>query len=256
MTLSGGGGSGAAAAASSTTSLTLNINRGITITANGGTLYQTASTTFTVGGPITSTGNGTLTKSGSGTLVLNGANSYTGATTVSAGVLTVSGTSASLGDGNVTVMGTTAGTALLIQSGVNDAINDGATLNLLGGGAAGVADQGYANLGAGINEVVGSLLLSGVTQVNGITYGSTSSSALIQSNEYFAGAGVVSVGLLGDFNSATEMSTLPTTWRGARTQLCTAEIRRGTTRGAPTSVVLRGAAPVLVSGLLKVCRSR
>ncbi len=200
ISLTGGGGTGATATAASSPSLTLNSNRGITLTANGGTLYQTAGTTFTIGGLISSSGNGTLTKSGAGNLVLSGANTYTGATTVSAGMLTVSAATARLGTGNITVQGTTAGTALVIQSGVNDAIDDGATVSLLGGGTVGVADQGYADLGAGINEAIGALLLGGALQANGITYGSTASSALFQSNEYFAGTGIVTVGLLGDFN--------------------------------------------------------
>jgi len=40
----------------------------------------------------------------------------------------------------------------LIQAGVLDAIADTATLSLAGGLAAGVADDGIADLGAGVNE--------------------------------------------------------------------------------------------------------
>jgi fibronectin-binding autotransporter adhesin len=56
-----------------------NIN--LTIGGSGNTTVST----------IISTGSGTLTKDGLGTLTLSGANSYTGATTISAGTLTVSG---------------------------------------------------------------------------------------------------------------------------------------------------------------------
>jgi autotransporter-associated beta strand protein len=158
--------------------------------------------------------NGGLTKTGTGTMLLGAANTYVGATTVSAGMLTISGASARLGRGNVTVQGTSAGTALTIQSGVTDAINDGATLSLFGGGAAGVADQGYASLGAGINESVGALILNGVAQATGLTFGSTGSSAVVQSDEYFAGAGVVSVGLPGDFNGNGSVDASDfVTWR-------------------------------------------
>jgi hypothetical protein len=131
--------------------------------------------------------------------VLNAANSY-GATTVQSGTLTVSGALATLGSGPVTVLGTTSGTALVIQSGVGNAINDNAALSLAGGGTAGVADQGYASLGAGTNELVGSLFLSLVAQAQGLTYGSMASGAAVQSDEYFSGTGIVTVGLLGDFN--------------------------------------------------------
>jgi autotransporter-associated beta strand protein len=149
------------------------------------------------GSPIS--GTGSLTQSGSGNLVLKAANSY-GATTIQAGTLTVSGALATLGSGPVTVVGTTSGTALVIQSGVGNAINDSALLSLGGGGTADVADQGYASLGAGVNEFVGSLSLGLVAQAQGLTYGSTASGAAVQSDEYFSGAGIVSVGLLGDFN--------------------------------------------------------
>ena len=89
----------------------------------------------------------------------------------------------------MTVQGTTAGTALTIQSGVNNAIDNSATLSLLGGGTLGVAEQGYADISDDINEVINALLLGGAPQPYGLTYGSTASSALVQSDEYFAGAG-------------------------------------------------------------------
>jgi hypothetical protein len=73
---------------------------------------------------------------------------------------------------------------------------------LLGGGTVGTADQGFANLGAGVNELVGVLMLNGVAQPGG-TYGATGSGATHIMDEYFAGAGIISVpvaGLPGDFN--------------------------------------------------------
>ena len=203
ISLTGGGGSGATASATPSPNFTLNSNRGIQLTTNGGTLNQTAGTTFTIGGPISSTGNGALTKSGLGTLVLSGANTYAGATNVNAGLLTVSGASASLGSGDVTVLGTTLGTALVIQSGVADAIDDAATVNLLGGGFLSIADAGFANLGAGVDERVAALLLGGVPQTNG-TYGATGSGAAHIMDEYFSGTGILTVGpagVPGDFNN-------------------------------------------------------
>jgi autotransporter-associated beta strand protein len=216
ISLTGGGGSGATGSASSSPNLTLNSNRGVSLTAAGGTLYQTNGTTFTIGGPISSTGSGTLTKSGPGTLILTGVNTYTGATIASNGLLAVTGATAKLGSGNVTVQdaGIGAGAGLLIQTGVANAIDDGATLSLLGGGAANVADAGFAFLEAGIDEGVGSLLLGGMAQANGITYGSTTSSALFQSDEYFGGSGLVSVGLPGDFNDDNSVDAADyATWR-------------------------------------------
>ncbi len=89
---------------------------------------------------------------------------------------------------------------LSIQSGVGNAIDDTATLSLLGGGTSGMADQGYADLASGVDEMIGALLLGGVAQARGLTYGSSMSGAAVQSDEYFASTGVVAVGLLGDFN--------------------------------------------------------
>jgi autotransporter-associated beta strand protein len=203
ISLTGGGGSGATASISSTPSWTLNSNRGVQLTANGGTLSQTNGTTFTIGGIISSTGSGTLTKSGRGTLVVSGANTYTGGTIASDGLLAVTGAAATLGTGNVTVQdsGIGAGAGLLIQSGVANAISDTAILSLAGGGTLNVADAGFAALEAGINERIGGLVLGGIAQITGLTYGSTTSSALVQSDEFFSLSGILSVGLLGDFNN-------------------------------------------------------
>jgi autotransporter-associated beta strand protein len=191
ISLTGGGGSGATASATSSPELTLHGNRGIIITANGGFLQQTEGSIFSIGGPISSSGNGLFTTSGPGTLVLSGPNTYTGGTIVSAGLLAVTGAAATLGSGNVIVQYAPVGSALLIDSGVANAIDDNAALRLLGGGTPDVGDQGFAHLSDGITEVIGSLVLNGVTQANGITYGSTASSALVRSDEYFEGTGVL-----------------------------------------------------------------
>jgi hypothetical protein len=90
------------------------------------------------------------------------------------------------------ILGTTGSTALAIQSGVSNAIANTALLSLSGGGAAGVADRGYAELSSGINETVLTLLLGGVPQSPG-TYGSTLSSAAFKTNEYFSGSGMITV---------------------------------------------------------------
>lgn len=162
-----------------------------------------ATTQMTISGKIGGSG-GALIKAGIGTLVLSGANTYTGGTTLNAGTLTVSGAAAHLGTGNVTVQNTSATvTVLSIASGVDDAINDSATLSIAGGGTAGVADQSYAILGSGVNEFVHALILAGASQANG-TYGSSTSGAMHQMNEFFSGSGVITVGfsgIPGDFNN-------------------------------------------------------
>ena len=132
-----------------------------------------------------------------GSLVLNGANTYSGGTIVNGGTLELSGASATLGIGNVLVVSAHAAFAgssgrILIDPGVLNAIADSATLSLAGGNVAGTADDGFIVLSSGVNETVGSLVLGGVTQAAG-TYGSTASAATFKSDEYFSGAGVITV---------------------------------------------------------------
>lgn len=85
-------------------------------TGTGTVTLTTSASTLTVGGVISDgASNNALTKAGTGTLVLSGANTYTGLTTVSSGILNVQ---------NNTALGTTAGGTV---------INDGAKLQLQGG---------------------------------------------------------------------------------------------------------------------------
>jgi autotransporter-associated beta strand protein len=152
-----------------------------------------------------------------GTLVLATGNSYSGGTVVEQGTLYLSNADSTVGSGNVFVSGditdansavTTTG-RLLIESGVTNGISNTAYLNLTGGGAAGFADQGYIDLGSGINEVVGGLMLGGVIYGPG-TYGSSTSSqtpanaGLANPDEYFSGDGIITVvpsGVPGDYNN-------------------------------------------------------
>jgi fibronectin-binding autotransporter adhesin len=64
--------------------ITLNVNRGITLGTGGGS-FNTAAGAMVVPGVIT--GAGDLNKNTAGTLTLSGANTYTGATNISAGTL-------------------------------------------------------------------------------------------------------------------------------------------------------------------------
>ncbi len=163
----------------------------------GGTPAPVGSLTFSqsISGPGRLTLTAPTSNVDQGSLILVASNSYAGGTLVNGGIISVSGAAATLGSGNVTVDNAAAPSAiakLTIQAGVINAIADTATLTLAGGGTAGVADQGYVELGAGINETVGALRLGGVTQASG-TYGSTLSTAAVQNNEYFAGTGIITV---------------------------------------------------------------
>jgi autotransporter-associated beta strand protein len=125
-----------------------------------------------------------------GKLVLTGTNAYEGGSLVNGGALVAGGASTTaFGIGNVTVQSFAAGAAARIvnEAGADKAIDNGATLSLAGGNAANTADDGYADLGAGVLETVGSLILGGVPQGPG-TYNSSTHP------EYFTGTGSIVVG--------------------------------------------------------------
>lgn len=132
-----------------------------------------------------------------GRLVLTGAqNTYSGGTLVRGGTVEARGALTSLGTGDVTVLSgsllpaNTSIAKLLINVPDGNAIANTATLSLAGGKTAGSADDGYLELVT--NETVGGLILGGVSQGAG-TYGSTSSAATFQNDEFFAGTGVLTV---------------------------------------------------------------
>jgi fibronectin-binding autotransporter adhesin len=158
----------------------------------------TPSDSITFSGVVSGPGKLTITAPNSdvdqGTLNLTNANTYSGGTLVQGGIVQASATGA-FGTGNVTVDNTLSPNSIArinIAAGVTNAISDAAVLSLLGGGAAGVADQNFANLGAGVNETVGGLVLGGVSQAPG-TYGSSTSGATFQNDEYFSGPGTINV---------------------------------------------------------------
>jgi autotransporter-associated beta strand protein len=150
--------------------------------------------TSSISGP----GKLTLTAPGSnidqGTLFLKAANTYSGGSLVAGGILDVQGANATFGNGNVTVDNATSPASIArlhIETGVLNAIDDMATLSLAGGGAANTADQNFAIVDAGVHDYIGGLFLGGVQQFTLGTYGSSSSGATFQNDEYFSGTGVV-----------------------------------------------------------------
>jgi autotransporter-associated beta strand protein len=188
--------------------------RGIFVEANGGTICTSLGGNrwdieSIISGPggLNINGNGfPITGAGiydtaSSILRFKGANTYAGGTIVNSGFLEVDGATATLGNGNVTVDGVTVGIngaaavaagRLRILSGVSNAIANTAGVSLTGGGTAGVADVGYIDLAAGINEIVNTLSLNGVGQPAG-TYGATGSGAANIMDEYFLGGGILTV---------------------------------------------------------------
>jgi autotransporter-associated beta strand protein len=141
----------------------------------------------TIGSVIT--GSGGLTTAGTNQLILKGANTYTGKTTVGAGVLQIGDgvvTLARLGRGDVEVV---PGATLRIKTAVANAIADDATVTLDNPGN---VYFGRMELEGGIDERVAGLVLAGIAQPAG-TYGSSGSSATYQLDNYFSGPGILTV---------------------------------------------------------------
>jgi len=158
--------------------------------ANGGFLLTISGSANTnISGVLSGTGG--LTKSGTGMLTLSGANSYTGATTVSAGVLNIQ---------NATSLGTTA---------AGTTVTSGAALQLQGGIAVGpetltLNGTGISSIGAlrnisGSNSWAGTITINSTTRINSdsgtLTLDVASGNAITGSNDNleFGGAGNVTI---------------------------------------------------------------
>jgi autotransporter-associated beta strand protein len=112
-----------------------------------------------VSGPIAEfTAGSTVTKTGAGTLVLSGANSWTGLTTISAGVLNIQNASA-LG---TTAAGTTVSSGAALQIQGNIAVGNEA-LALNGGGIS--SDGALRNI-SGNNSYAGGITLGSASTIN------------------------------------------------------------------------------------------
>jgi autotransporter-associated beta strand protein len=127
------------------------------LTLDAATTFNIPSNTTTVSGVIN--GNGGVTKTGAGTLVLSGANSNTGPTTVSAGVLNLRHSDA-LGSSNITVAN---GASLDLQNNIT-LTGHRATLTGQGSGTGGVLRNVSGN-NTWAGEIT-AVAFSGVTRIS------------------------------------------------------------------------------------------
>jgi fibronectin-binding autotransporter adhesin len=154
------------------------------ITVNNATFDVVENETSEISGVVD--GEGGVTKTGLGQLTLSGNNTYTGATTVNAGVLelasTVGGAAALTSEVNV------AGNAVLLISQSNQ-VNNSAAVSLSGG---------TITRGTGVSEVFGSLSIDGNSFLDfgsgtsgtmsfGVYEGGATPSALLTVNNFFGG---------------------------------------------------------------------
>ncbi|HVE44624.1 MAG TPA: autotransporter-associated beta strand repeat-containing protein, partial [Gammaproteobacteria bacterium] len=156
-----------------TATFTLDANRGITLS-TAGNFFVDPATTLTYNGIIA--GSGTLNKSGTGTLVLGGANSYTGSTTFTAGILAIDidsrlGAAPGLPTPSSLVFnGGTLETTATFTLNANRGINLGTTGNFLIDPATTLSYNGViAGPGALNKSGTGTLVLGGANSYTGST---------------------------------------------------------------------------------------
>ena len=138
------------------------------------------------------TGTGGINKTGKGLVRFDGTagvNTFSGGLSVSDGIVYASKDGA-LGTGDVTIAQSAVDTtaALEITTGITDAIFD--TSNLYLGSFGG--NFSTITLAGGVSETIGGLFFDGLAQSTG-TWGSTSSGATYQNDDWFAGTGVLNV---------------------------------------------------------------
>jgi autotransporter-associated beta strand protein len=167
---------------------TLTLSSGSSITGTDTNLTFVGAGRITINDAI-ATGSGTLTKNGTGTVTLSGNNTYTGATTINAGNLTISNNTA-LG---TTAQGTTVASGAALQLQGN--ITVGAEALSLNG--TGVSATGALRNISGSNTYGGAITLAGNTTIGSdagtLTLSSGSSITGTDTNLTFVGAGHITI---------------------------------------------------------------
>jgi autotransporter-associated beta strand protein len=131
----------------------------------GGTRVITTANTATFGGVIS---NGGISKQGAGSLVLNAQNTYTGATSVTAGTLVIGASASTHADSAVTI--SNSGSSLVVNGTINGTLHSGVSTILSGSGtvtgAATVAGALNPGNSAGLLSFSNSLTMADTTVTN------------------------------------------------------------------------------------------
>ncbi|PJI47493.1 MAG: hypothetical protein CTR55_18935 [Pseudomonas sp.] len=147
------------------------VDNAVVLGSAGGSLAISGGTA-TLSGVVS--GGGALSKTGSGTVILSGSNTYTGATMVAAGVLTVSGGNAIADVSNVTVsagatLSLSAAETLASLAGAG-AVQLGSSTLTVGGGNQSTTFSGSISGGGSLTKIgSGTLILSGSNSYAGTT---------------------------------------------------------------------------------------
>lgn len=186
---------------------TMSTARNFSLGSSGGSFQPASSTTLTISGMTTGTGG--LTQSGAGTLILSGTNNYSGGTTISEGILSISGESNIGGSSSGFTLngGTLHATGDFTTSG-NVSITDNSTLmsdmtTTLSGTLTGVNGKVLVLSGSGTNALAGvvvngsdSFMIEGIIGgAQNLTKTGTGTLVLTGTNVY-TGATTISEGTL------------------------------------------------------------
>ena len=246
-----------------TNNSSLNMGTGAVTIAQNGLVVTTSAGNLTVGGVIGDGGSAYgLTKAGNGTLVLTGANTYTGATTINAGTLSVStigngGASSALGASSNASSNLVLGGGTLLYTGSNATTDRNITLsagttssfNVTNSTAALTLNGTFASTSGGFaKEGSGTLLLSGASGFTGDVFINNGTLRLNTANSgYNTALGNYTVPHTVYVNSGANLTFGATNWTpNGNTGIAIALVVNGTVSGAGSNISTFG--PVTMNG--------